>query len=105
MAINGREVQRILTSWVKRHGLEISNVYRDQFFYVDMVDDAGNEYEISVAEHEEADALRVRVWQRGHKRSVGSRADLSNLEDVLEAAYSTVTKWVSQSGGTRVRAL
>lgn len=96
-----REVEKTLDSWVKRHGLRVSDVYRDTFYYVDVVDDVGGKYEISICEDSESDLIKVRVWNH-QKKSCGSRADISDLEKVLEQAYSQIITWVKQSKGTRV---
>ena len=96
-----REIEKTLASWVKRHGLRVSDVYRDTFYYVDVVDDVGGKYEISICQDDESDLIKVRVWNH-QKKSSGSKADLSNLERVLDNAYAHIITWMKQSKGTRI---
>jgi hypothetical protein len=97
-----REIEKTLVSWGKRHGLRVSDVYRDTLYYVDVVDDVGGKYEISICNDAESDFIKVRVWNH-QKKSFGSRAmDLSDLEKVLEQAYSRIITWMKQSKGTRI---
>ena len=102
--MNGQSIAEILDTWVKRHGWRVSNVYRDQFYYVDIVDDAGGKYEISVFPDDQPDLIKVRVWSN-RKRSCGFiGVGPSDLEGILERAYSQVIRWVNQAGGTRTLA-
>ena len=99
-----RTIDGILSLWVKRHGLRVSNVYRDQFYYVDIFDDAGGRYEISIFEDEQPGLIRVRV-SSNRKRGCGFiGVSPSKLEGVLEQAYSQVDRWAEQAGGARVLA-
>ena len=67
-----REIEKTLASWVKRHGLRVSDVYRDTFYYVDVLDDVGCKYEISICKDAESELIKVRVWNH-QKKSRGSR--------------------------------
>ena len=97
------EIEKTLVSWCQRHGLRVTDVYRDTFYYVDVVDDVGGQYEISIFKDEESDLIKVRVWNH-QKKSCGSRANLSDLERVLDHAYARITTWMEQSKGTRILA-
>lgn len=95
-------INEILCPWVKRHGLRISDVYRDQFYYVDIVDDAGGRYEISISEDEQTGLLKVQAHSN-RKRSCGFiEVGPSDLEGVLEQAYLRIIKWIGQTGGRRI---
>ena len=97
-----RTIDEILNPWVRHHGLRVSNVYRDQFYYVDIADDVGGRYEISIFKDDPPDLIKVRV-SSNRKRSCGFRGvGPTDLEGVLEQAYSRVIRWVEQAGGTRV---
>ena len=97
-----REVEKILAAWTKRHGLRVSDVYRDTFYYVDVVDDVGGKYEINICKDAESYLFKVRVWNH-RKKSCGFRpVDLSDLEKILEQAYSHIITWMKQSKGTRI---
>jgi hypothetical protein len=102
--MNDHRINEILRPWAKRHGLRVSNVYRDRFYYVDIVDDAGGSYEISISVDEETGLIKVGV-RSNRKRSCGYiGVGPSDLEGVLEQAYARITKWVGRMGGTKVRA-
>ena len=97
-----REIEKTLASWGKRHGLRVSDVYRDTFYYVDVVDDVGGKYEISICKDGDSDLIKVRVWNH-QKKSCGFRpVGVSDLEKVLEQAYSHIIRWMKQSKGTRI---
>ena len=97
------EMEKVLVSWSKRHGLRVSDVYRDTFYYFDVVDDVGGKYEISIFRDEESDLIKVRCWDY-QKKSCGSKAPLSELEKVLDRAYSRIIKWMEQSKRARILA-
>jgi len=97
-----REIEKTLTSWGKRHGLRVSDIYRDKFYYVDVVDDVGGKYEISICEDDESDLIKVRVWNHQKKSCGFIPVGLSDLEKVLEQAYSQINTWTKQSKGTRI---
>jgi|SRR4029453_12971157 hypothetical protein len=98
----GREIEKTLTSWGKRHGLRVSDVYRDTFYYVDVVDDVGGNYEISISKDGESDSFKVRVWNHQKKSRGFIPVDLPELEEILEKAYSQIITWMKQSKGTRI---
>ena len=101
--MNRQGIEKVLTYWVKRRGLRVSNIYRNKFYYIDVVDDVGGKYEISIYEDDESDLIKVRVWNH-QKKSCGFRANLSELEKVLEQAHSKIIMWMRQSKGTRIYA-
>ena len=95
-------INELLSAWAQRHGLRVSDVYRHQFYYIDIVDDAGGIYEISISVDEQPGLIKVRA-SSNRKRSCGFiGVDLSKLEVVLEQAYLQVIKWIRQTGGTRI---
>jgi len=96
------EVERTVNAWSKRHGLRVSDVYRDTIFYIDVVDDVGGKYEISISKLSESDLIKVRVWNHQRKSCGFIPVDLSNLERILELAYSHIIKWMKQSKATRI---
>lgn len=91
-----REFENSLVSWSNRHGMRVTDVYKDSFYYIDVVDDVGGKYEISIFRDEDSDLLKVCVWNH-QKKSCGFRAALSDLERVLDQAYSRIIKWMEQS--------
>ena len=94
-----RTIEETLDAWVKRHELRISDTYRDRFYYVDISDECGGRYEISIFKEDHADLVKVRVCSN-RKRSCGFiSVPLTDLEGVLEQAFSSVRKWVEQTGG------
>ena len=97
-----REIEKTLASWEKRHGLRVSDVYRDTFYYVDVVDDVGGKYEISICKDGGSDLIKVRVWNHQKKSCGFIPVDLFDLEKVLEQAYSQIIRWMKQSKGTRI---
>jgi len=97
-----QSITKVLNPWVKRHDLRVSNVYRDQFYYLDIADDAGGKYEISIFEDEQPDLIRVRVWSNRKKSCGFIGVGSSDLEGVLEQAYACVIRWVHQTGGRRI---
>jgi hypothetical protein len=102
--VSGKSINEILSAWAKRHGLRISDNYKNRFFYFDIADDAGGRYEISVFEDEQPGFHKVRAtsnrrWSCGF---IGVRP--SDLEGILEQAYSKVNKWVEQAGGRKISA-
>jgi len=96
------EIGKALTSWVKRRGLQISDVYRNTSYYVDVVDDVGGKYEISISKDGDSDLFKVRVWNH-QKKSCGFRPlDSCDLETVLEQAYLRIITWMKQAKGTQL---
>ena len=95
-------ISEVLTSWVKRHGLQVSDVYRNTLYYVDVVDDVGGKYEISISKDGDSDLLKVSVWNH-QKKSCGFRSvALCELETVLEKAHLRIITWMKQAKGTRL---
>ena len=95
--MNVRTLDEVLAAWVKRHGLQISDVYRNQFYYVDISDDTGGKYEISIFKEDQSELVKVRVWS-DQKRSCGfAGVCLTDLERVLEQAFTRICKWSNRS--------
>jgi hypothetical protein len=103
--MNYQDIDRVLLPWSKRHGLHVLTSYReDEVRYIDVVDDAGNRYEMSISPHEVPGLVRISIWDR-KRRSKGYRAEPPKLEEVLEKAYSAIMVWVQQAGNTRTPVL
>jgi len=102
--VSGESINEILSVWAKRHGLCVSNSYRNQFFFVDMIDDAGGKYEISVVEDGQPGFHKVRA-SSNRRRSCGFKGvGPLDLEAMLERAYLEVIKWMAQAGGSKISA-
>jgi len=97
-----QETGKVLTSWVKRHGLQVTDVYRNAFYYVDVVDDVGGKYEISISKDGDSDLLKVRVWNHQKKSCEFRSVDLGDLATVLEKAHLRIITWMKQAKGTRI---
>jgi hypothetical protein len=80
----------------------VSATFIDTFFYVDVVDDVGGKYEISICKDDESDLFKVRVWNHQKKSCGYIPVDLSDLERILDQAYSHIIKWTKESNGTRI---
>ena len=102
-------VDKILTPWLKRHGLHVFTLYReDEVRSIDVVDDAGDRYQIAVSEPDESERVRVFAGNLKSKRKRKSReyeSTLSDLERVLEEAYSQIMEWVREEVHTRTPVL
>src|SRR5262245_9074797 len=102
--MSDHQINEILSPWVRRHRLRISDVYHDRFYYVDIVDDSGGKYEISISLEQETGLIKVRA-RSNRKRSCGYiEVGPADLEGLLEKAYAQITKWIRQTGGKRVMA-
>ena len=100
--MSDHRIDEIVRPWAMRHGLHVSNVYRGRFYYIDIVDDAGGGYEISISVDEETGLIKVGA-RSNRRRSCGYiGVGPSELEGVLEQAYARITKWIGQTGGARV---
>ena len=102
-------IDKILTPWLKRHGLYVFTLYReDEVRIIDVVDDAGDRYQISISEPDESERVRIFAGNLKSKRKRKSReyeSTLSELERVLEEAYFQIMEWVNQEGHTRTPVL
>jgi hypothetical protein len=100
--VSGESINEILSVWAKRHGLRISDTYRNRFYYVDIVDDTGGRYEVSVVVDAQPGLHEVRA--SGNRRKycgfVGVRPQ--DLDGMLERAYVRVIKWVEKTGGSKI---
>ena len=103
--MSSESINEILTVWAKRHGLRISDTYRNRFYYVDIVDDAGGRYEISVVVDDAQPGfhkVRASSNRRGSCEYVG--VGPQDLDGVLERAYVRVIRWVEKTGGSKISA-
>ncbi len=102
-------VDEILAPWLKRHGLHVFTLYRDaEVRSIDIVDDAGDRYQIAISEPDESERVRVFSGNLKSKRQRKSReyeSTMPDLERVLEEAYAQVMEWVKEEGHTRTPVL
>jgi hypothetical protein len=103
------DVDKILPPWLKRHGLHVSTMYREEEVrIIDIVDDAGDRYSVAISEPDASEKVRVFVANFTRKRKRKScefETNLSDLARVLEEAYSKIMEWLSQEGHTRTPVL
>jgi hypothetical protein len=100
--VSGENINEILTGWAKRHGLRISNTYRNQFYSVDIVDDAGGSYEISVVVDVQPGFHKVRASSNRRRNCGFVGVEPQDLDGMLERAYVKVIKWVDKTGGSKI---
>ena len=107
--MNYAAVDEILAPWLKRHGLHVFTLYReDEVRSIDVVDGAGDRYQIAISEPDESERVKVFAGNLKSKRKRKSKeyeSPLSDLERVLEEAYSQIMEWVKQEGHTRTPVL
>ena len=102
--MSDQTISKLLGLWATRKGLRITDVYRDQFYYFDIVDDVGGNYEIAVSVDEQTDLIKVALRSYRKKSRGFCEVGSTDLERVLEQAYAHITNWTKQVGGTRVLA-
>jgi hypothetical protein len=102
-------IDKILTPWLKRHGLHVFTMYREEEVRsTDVVDNAGDRYQIVISESDESGKVRVFAGNLKSKRKRKRReyeSTLSDLERMLEEAYSQIMEWVKEEGHTRTPVL
>lgn len=97
-------VDKVLPSWLKRHGLHVMTEYRDdEVRSVDVVDDQGDLYQIWIET----------ISERGFRVSAALRkvpalrspfsldTEAAGLPEALEDAYVLVASWIRDAGHTR----
>jgi|SRR5215813_8447395 len=103
------DVDPILMLWLKRHGLHVFTLNRDyEVRQIEVVDDAGDRYQIGVSEPDSAGNITVfagNYLRKKKQKRVEYSSSVSGLECALEEAYSTVMEWVAQEGHTRTPVL
>ena len=103
------DVDKILLPWLKRYGLHVFTMHReDEVRSIYVVDDAGDSYQIWLSPPDECQRVRVFVGnnkRRRKKKSQEYETSLSDLERALEEAYSQIMGWVSEAGHTRTPVL
>jgi hypothetical protein len=103
------EVDKILLPWLKRYGLHVYTWHReDEVRAIDVVDDAGDRYQIAISPPDEFEMVRVFAgnYERLRKRkSKEYQSTLSDLERMLEEAYSQIRDWIDEAGHTRTPVL
>jgi hypothetical protein len=104
-----REVDPILLPWLKRHGLHVFTRAREyEVRHIDVVDDAGDRYQIGISEPDESGMLKVFAANYARKRKQKAQeypSHVSDLERTLEDAYSMIIEWVGQAQHTRTPVL
>jgi 4-amino-4-deoxy-L-arabinose transferase-like glycosyltransferase len=102
-------VDKILTPWLKRHGLHVYTMHReDEVRAIDVVDDTGERYGIAISPPDESGKVRVFAWNYKRRRQSKRKeyeSTLRDLEWMLEEAYAQIVEWVSQEGHTRTPVL
>lgn len=103
------DIDPILLRWLKRHGLRVFTRARDyEVRSIDVVDDAGDRYQLAVSEPNESGKLTVFAGNYLRKRKqkrVEYSSNVSDLERTLEEAYWQIMEWVAQEGHTRTPVL
>jgi hypothetical protein len=107
--MNYAEVDKILLPWLKRYGLHVFTMHReDEVRAIYVVDDAGESYQIWISPPDESQRVRVFAGNnksRRKKKSKEYETILSDLERTLEVAYSQIMGWVSEAGHMRTPVL
>ena len=53
-------LDEILAPWLKRHGLNVFTLYcEDEVRSIDVIDDAGDRYQIAISEPDESERVKV----------------------------------------------
>jgi len=109
------KIDPILFPWAKTHGLHIYTQCRDdEIRAIDVVDDVGDSYSLSVGSPLEDGSIAVWVSeQRVDGKPVVSRkiqsqaftTTVAELEQTLELAYCRAESWISERGHTRTPVL
>jgi hypothetical protein len=103
------DVDPILLPWLKRHGLHVFTRARDyEVRHIDVVDDAGDRYQISVSESNGSGNVTVfagNYLRKKERKRAEYASNISGLERTLEDAYSKIMEWVAQEGHTRTPVL
>ena len=103
------DADKILTPWLKRHGLHLLTMDREvEVRSIDVVDDAGERYQIFLSEPDASGKVRIFAGNNKSKRKSKSKefdAALTNLDQALEEAYSQIIEWVKEAGHTRTPVL
>jgi hypothetical protein len=103
------DVDPVLLPWLKRHGLHVFRRYRDEEVRsIDVVDDAGDRYQIAVSPPSASGKLTVfagNYLRKKKQKRIEYSSDVSGLERTLEDAYSKIMEWVAQEGHTRTPVL
>lgn len=102
-------VDKILMPWLKRHGLHVSKLHReDEVRAIEVVDDAGDRYQIWISPPDESERVRIfagNLKSKRKRKSSECESSLSDLERALEESYSQIMEWVNQEGHTRTPVL
>jgi hypothetical protein len=103
------DVDKILLPWLKRYGLHVFTMHReDEVRSIDVVDDAGDRYQIAISPPDAFEMIQVIAANNKSRRKRKSQeyeCTLSDLERALEEAYSQIMNWVNEAGHTRTPVL
>ncbi|MDQ6789029.1 MAG: hypothetical protein M3033_19675 [Acidobacteriota bacterium] len=98
-------VDKVLTPWLKRYGLHVFTMCRDdEVRSIDVVDDVGDRYQIFISKPDGKGRVGVSVWNY-KKQTKSFESQVSGLEEMLEDAYSQVIEWINHAGHTRTPVL
>jgi predicted RNA-binding protein len=100
------EIDKILLPWLKKYGLHVYTKYRDdEVRAIDVVDDAGEVYGMSVSPLDESGKCIVYAGSRRLKSGKSLESSLSDLENNLDNAYAQIEEWIRNAGHTRTPVL
>lgn len=102
-------IDKILTPWLKRYGLHVFTMHHEEEVRaIDIVDDAGDRYQVAISAPDKSGKIRVfagNLKSRRKRKSTEYESTLSDLERVLEEAYSQIMEWVKEEGHARTPVL
>lgn len=95
------DLDPVLDSWCKRRGLfKHTRMQDSEIRGIEVVDDAGDIYQMSVIPTDHGSTVIVGISDRRKERDE-YRTSLGILEKTLEDAYSKIENWIAMRGHTR----
>jgi len=95
------DLDPVLDLWCKRRGLfKHTRMQDSEIRGIEVVDDAGDVYQISVIPTDHGSTVVVGISDRRKERAE-YRTSLEVLEETLEDAYSKIEHWMVIRGHTR----
>jgi hypothetical protein len=97
------QVDPILTPWAMTHGLFVVTQFKDcEVRSIQIVDDAGDSYQLSVDVLRDDGALSVSIYDpAAPRRSQTFATSIAELGATLESAYATAESWMRDKGHSR----
>jgi hypothetical protein len=97
------QIDPILKPWAVRHGLSVMTESRDwEVRAIQIVDDAGDSYDLWVDPLKNDGTLCVSVTERGRPRHRQTFAtSIAELGATLDSAYAAAQSWMRERGHTR----